>query len=94
MTDVSATVRARVEGVPALAAKLREVDEFLRRPLAFREEPLPGGAVGGADYEAGLVRLPASEEGPGQVQTRMERCVRDHLKLPEGAASIDRLPRP
>jgi hypothetical protein len=38
--------------------------------------------------------LPASEEGPGQVQTRMERCVRDHLKLPEGAASIDRLPRP
>ena len=228
-------MRARVEGVPALAAKLREVDEFLRRPLAFREERLPGGAVGGADYEAGVVRLApgaannldvvgeeimhfhrramrfpivrpvegqgmmrrgltqlaghfdevaffpflegiglaprrqltdwrptltaleasldeieagetpewrvllpvtylqgrliypdspnaasflalfdrpileryrtlgqllcdeaaaASEEGPDQVQTRMERCVRDHLKLSEGAASIDRVPRP
>lgn len=235
VTNVSATVRARVEEVPALAAKLREVDEFLRRPLAFREEPLPGGAVGGADYEAGLVRLApgatdnldvvgeeimhfhrramrfpivrpvegprmirrgltqlaghfdevaffpllegiglaprrqltdwrptltaleasldeieagetlewrvllpvtylqarliypdspnapgvlalfdrpileryrtlgqllcdevaaAREEGPDQVHTRMERCVRDHLRLPDGAASIDRLPRP
>ena len=49
VTDVSATVRARVDKEPALAAKLREVDEFLRRPLEFREESLPGRAIGGAD---------------------------------------------
>lgn len=59
LPDVSAIVRARVDRVPALAAKLREVDEFLRRPLEFREEALPGGAPGGVDYEAGLVRLAA-----------------------------------